>query len=718
MLRKIGWKIKREQFVRKIMGEGATRTVALNWYKAVRRDDRKWRKLYPQNVLDNVHNKGYLAKNIERANILEEEGRLARISDLDYQIVLSGTNSFAKWIEDINTMTRMLPQYACRLPKIYFSISQHDGVKILDYPVAEKKRTAADIIDCVRQEKKPLQLRPAFWNSAVRSYTLSVDDKGNFLVNQTRYSDKGLKNLLNGLSANYLLCEKIDYSTTLPREDVCWAYLKFYIVNKADGCTIACALVNVAFDPNKKEKQYLINREDGTFDLDGETQTIPRWREMTKELCDIGNSMKQLQYFSISVVLTEDGYKISKATPWPILPRIPYDKELNDFLLQQAALQKENAHGYSIKQLFDRIKEKRMMEKARPGIRPYMQKLWLQALKEDKHTRSTTKAQKKWAWKRGFLSFRIAQYGLTDENYLDFLSDYDYFWLNRINNVYQGWISDKTTFRYTMDPMKEFIPRYYFSVIKRNNEMCLIRMQDCPADIEANQQGVVELLKREQKLVFKPSAGTHGDGFYCLEMCGDDICVNGEKATEAELMDLLRRQKSFYIIESYIYMHPELKKIYPKSVNSVRMMLINRHGYDPKIMQTYIRIGSSATGYTDNVGYGGIAAMVDKKTGRLYAPETLKDHVYSPCPTHPDTGVAIEGVVVPYWDLICQKVLEICRLMPELEYLGFDIAVTEDGFNVMEINIHQDLHKVANHSDEIRAYYKEQIEYKRRLNKI
>ena len=162
MLRKIGWKIKREQFVRKIVGEGASRTVALNWYKAVRRDDRKWRKLYPQNVLDNVHNKGYLAKNIERANILEEEGRLARISDLDYQIVLSGTNSFAKWIEDINTMTRMLPQYACRLPKIYFSISQHDGVKILDYPVAEKKRTAADIIDCVRQEKKPLQLRPAF----------------------------------------------------------------------------------------------------------------------------------------------------------------------------------------------------------------------------------------------------------------------------------------------------------------------------------------------------------------------------------------------------------------------------------------------------------------------------------------------------------------------------------------------------------------------------
>ena len=162
-------------------------------------------------------------------------------------------------------------------------------------------------------------------------------------------------------------------------------------------------------------------------------------------------------------------------------------------------------------------------------------------------------------------------------------------------------------------------------------------------------------------------------------------------------------------------MHPDLKKIYPQSVNSIRIMVINRDGYNPKIMQTYMRIGSSKTGFTDNVGYGGICAMINMETGVLYDPESLRDHMYYPCPKHPDTGTEIAGIKIPHWDLVCRKVVEICRMMPELEYLGFDIAVTEDAFNVMEINIHQDLHKVAQHSDEIRAFYADKIRYKEML---
>lgn len=35
--------------------------------------------------------------------------------------------------------------------------------------------------------------------------------------------------------------------------------------------------------------------------------------------------------------------------------------------------------------------------------------------------------QKIWAQKRGFLSDKIAFYGLTEENYKDYLSDFDYY---------------------------------------------------------------------------------------------------------------------------------------------------------------------------------------------------------------------------------------------------------------------------------------------------
>ena len=158
-------------------------------------------------------------------------------------------------------------------------------------------------------------------------------------------------------------------------------------------------------------------------------------------------------------------------------------------------------------------------------------------------------------------------------------------------------------------------------------------------------------------------------------------------------------------------MHHELKKIYPNAVNTIRVAVVNQSAYEPKIMQTYMRIGSSKSGFTDNVGYGGICAKIDTATGRYYCPEQLRDHKFTPCPKHPDTGVEIEGIV-PNWDYMCEGVLNICRFMPELEYLGFDIAITDDGFKIIEINIHQDLHKVAEHSPEFKQFYQDKLKLK------
>lgn len=78
---------------------------------------------------------------------------------------------------------------------------------------------------------------------------------------------------------------------------------------------------------------------------------------------------------------------------------------------------------------------------------------------------------------------------------------------------------------------------------------------------------------------------------------------------------------------------------------------------------------------------------------------------------HPDTGVRIEGIV-PNWELMKKGITDICRFMPELEYLGFDIAITDDGFKIIEINIHQDLHKVAEHSEEFKAFFRAKLALK------
>lgn len=716
MANKLIRRIKKELAMRESFRKGYPRLTASRWYNATRRDNRLWAGKYSEAELKKVHSMGYLAKNIETYDLLSGK-ECERISDRDYLFLRPMNNSFAKWIEDINTMTRMNPKHAHRLPKIYFSITNRNGLKILDWPVARRKCGAEEIVEVLQQVGTTLQLRPAFWASKNPRYDVSYLSKSKVRLDGKAIGLNEFLKVLRGTSGNYLLCEKLDYSYPLTEERGASSFLKFYIINGTEDSRIACAVAEVIPAGKEQGQQYLIDRTNGTFERNGRTITIPRWEEIAGEMLEMAGNMMQLRYYSVSVVLSEDGYKISSANFQPYLPRVPFDSELNDYLKAWAAQKKTVEIPFKQKweAIKNRIFAKFVAKFCRPGIRPYMQKLWFSAVKSDLKWNGATLKQKIWAWKRGFLSFRIAQYELTEENYRDHLSDYDYHWLNRLNNVYQAWISDKTTFRYSMEPLKEYIPDYYFNVFKRDGEMVVARMQDCPENIGNGLDGIVQILRQEGILVFKPSAGLHGDGFYCIECRDGAFWINGKETDENGIRELIRAQRSVYVVTSYIHMHPDLKKIYPKSVNSIRVMAINRHGYDPKILQTYMRIGSAKTGYTDNVGYGGICAMIDIESGRLYDPETLRDHIYYPCPQHPDTGTEIAGIVVPHWPLICEKVGEICQLMPELEYLGFDVAVMQDGFQIMEINVHQDLHKVAKHAPEVRAYYKERIEYKKRL---
>lgn len=691
------------------------RKVASQWYKREQRDFKEWKGIYSEEVLRDVHQRGYLGKSIESLNLLEHQN-CTRITDRDYLYLQPMNNRFSKWIADMNTMERMFPQYSEHFLKIYFSLIRRDETLILEFPSAKKECGVADILALLKNEQKKLLICPAFWTSKKQSYEIEYCDAENVYVDGKSSTVEEFEALVGSLQANYLVCDCPDYSGIDCGSEAEKAELQFYIANDLDeDRKILCALVRVS--GKEKETQYLIDLKAGTYSVAGETCAVPNWEKTCKKLREIALAIRQVQFYSISIIPCGDSFKIVRCSPSPALPQSGDIQELDSYL--KFRLEKKREHVQTREEKVEAFRKsffaKYVRHFCKPGIRPYMQKLWLNSLKSDLTYKGTSLPQKVWAWRRGFLSYRIEQYGLTEENYKTFLSDYQYHWLNRINNVYQKWINDKTTFRYVMGPFKEYIPDYYFSVYKEYGIPKIVRMQDCPAGVPCDYHGISQLLREQGKLVFKPSAGTHGDGFYCLEYHDGTYYVNGEAIESEEGIDeLIQRQKSFYIVTSYINMHPDLKKIYPKSVNSIRIMVINRHGYDPKIMQTYMRIGSSKTGFTDNVGYGGICAMINMETGVMYDPESLRDHVYYPCPKHPDTGTEIAGIQIPHWNLIRQKVVEICQLFPELEYLGFDIAVTEDSFNVMEINIHQDLHKVALHSDEIREFYRDKIRYKER----
>ena len=450
-----------------------------------------------------------------------------------------------------------------------------------------------------------------------------------------------------------------------------------------------------------------------TGELDG--RKIGCWDEIIKTVTGIAGYISEIEYFTVSIMLTEDGFVIDSIDTNPDLPPIAHSDALNSFLVERLEKKRETV-VVTREKWWTAFKDKRFKRFVRTfcrqGIRPYMQKLWMSSVWDDlRHNKGTTLSQKLWCYKRGFLSFRIKQYGLTKDNYKSFLSDYQYHWLNRINNSYQIWINDKTTTRYVFEPYKQYLAKYYYDIIKMEGETCIKALQDIPEGFDASFDGIFALLRREKLLALKPSSGTHGDGFYRMEYADGKYLINGDEMTENEIKSMIEGFKSIYVITEYLFMHKELKKIYPHSVNTIRVAVVNQSAYEPKIMQTYMRIGSSSTGFTDNVGYGGICAKIDIPTGRYYCAEKIIDHKFTPCPVHPDTGVEIEGIV-PNWELMKKGITDICRFMPELEYLGFDIAITDDGFKIIEINIHQDLHKVAEHTPEFRQFYQDKMKLK------
>lgn len=107
-------------------------------------------------------------------------------------------------------------------------------------------------------------------------------------------------------------------------------------------------------------------------------------------------------------------------------------------------------------------------------------------------------------------------------------------------------------------------------------------------------------------------------------------------------------------------------------------MVLNPTGCDPYIANAYMRIGTGSTKLTDNLGYGGVSAKVDVDTGRFYDGTQLKNHVITSCPNHPDTGMLIEGQL-PEWDKVKQTLTDICNYFGQLEYLGFDVAISSQG---------------------------------------
>lgn len=297
-----------------------------------------------------------------------------------------------------------------------------------------------------------------------------------------------------------------------------------------------------------------------------------------------------------------------------------------------------------------------------------------------------------WAVKRGFYPSRIDFWGLNEDNYRNYMSDIDYRKLFPLNNRFQLWLDDKLTTKYVFQDsrIKDFMPRYFLYVENDGNYSYLMDFDD---QIPKNSNALLNLLRQETVLALKPLAGSLGIGFIRLEIKQDEIYANNELLT-SEKYEELKESLRGYLVTEYCHQHSRFAEVWPDSECTLRVVLAkqkNRYdGGEIIPILSYARFGTSLSSSTSNTSQGGVALPFDFETGiceeYFYRKKEFEKDGHIRHDDHPDTHVRMAGEKLPNWDIVKKGLYDIMNYFSTLEYFGFDVIITEDGFKICEIN--------------------------------
>ena len=142
--------------------------------------------------------------------------------------------------------------------------------------------------------------------------------------------------------------------------------------------------------------------------------------------------------------------------------------------------------------------------------------------------------------------------------------------------------------------------------------------------------------------------------------------------------------KGFYIIQEPIRQSQNYNTLFPGSINTLRVVTVYNQG-EPYVLSTVLRIGTKASGCVDNWAQGGLAIGVNSDG-------TLKDRAfYKPnhgtvAFEHPDTKLRFEGFKLQGYQEALQLACEAHKEFYNTEFIGWDIAMTEQGPCIIEGN--------------------------------
>ena len=203
----------------------------------------------------------------------------------------------------------------------------------------------------------------------------------------------------------------------------------------------------------------------------------------------------------------------------------------------------------------------------------------------------------------------------------------------------------------------------------------------------SSKEDVLKFMKKHSTFMAKPVSGTCGKGI-------EKIDIHDYKNMD-EIYDYLTREGMNYELEEVIKQSDAVNKIYPGSINTVRIVTIVDKGI-PHIICAYFRIGNGK--YVDNFNSGGMVAPVNEETGEVIDKAIdKKKNLYE---RHPATNEIIKGFTFSDWEKALEMVKKASLVVPEMHYIGWDVCFSEKGPVLVEGNEYpgHDIYQLPEHT--------------------
>jgi len=202
-----------------------------------------------------------------------------------------------------------------------------------------------------------------------------------------------------------------------------------------------------------------------------------------------------------------------------------------------------------------------------------------------------------------------------------------------------------------------------------------------------------ELMEKQYEKIFvKPVDGKGGQGILIFHLSEGNKYVNDSIEFDENILIEIGK-KNNYIIQKGINQREEISKIYPNSVNTFRIATENKKG-KTRVVCSALRIGKGGN-EVDNASQDGIVVGIDSVTGKCmdYACTEKTEIFYE----HPDTKFIFKNYEFVDWNSIKNLALDAAKKLPQFTYLGWDIALAEEGPLAIETNLDfgLDLYQIA-----------------------